>query len=95
MFRTVLESVLGLQIVNGDTLMIRPCVPHGWDRCAITYRLPGGGAVYEIVIRNPGARADGVVAVKVDGRVAPIQRGTVCVRLARDGALHRVEVVLG
>jgi hypothetical protein len=46
-------------------------------------------------VENPAARAERVVAVRVDGREAVVADGAARVPLAADGALHEVRVELG
>ena len=96
MYRIALESVLGVRIVNGDTLCLSPCVPDDWPRFQVRLRLPGGGTFYEIEVRNPDACSARVTAVAVDEERGVVDEdGVARVRLVDDGARHRVEVTLG
>jgi cyclic beta-1,2-glucan synthetase len=90
MFRVALESVLGFTLRGGDTLVLRPCIPHEWPGFTVRHRLPDGRTTYEVVVtRGPATRAS------LDGADVPLDGAEVRVPLARDGAAHRVEVVLG
>ncbi|HEX6911030.1 MAG TPA: protein ndvB, partial [Longimicrobium sp.] len=93
MFRVALESVLGITLEGGEALRIRPCVPQDWPGFTVRYRLPDGATAYEIAVtREDGAGIRGTV----DGRDLSVAAdGALRVPLARDGGMHRVEVVLG
>ena len=95
MYRVALESVLGLTVVAGNTIVVRPCIPHTWAEYRIHYRLPDNQARYEIVVRNPQARTGGVVAALCDSRPAAVEDGAARIPILRDGDVHQVEVVLG
>jgi cyclic beta-1,2-glucan synthetase len=91
----VLESLVGFRVVGGDTLIIKPCVPDQWPHFTISYRVPGK----ETRVRDPGhqpiGQAQKVVAVVIDGRPYAVEGGACHIPLLNDGALHRVELVLG
>jgi cyclic beta-1,2-glucan synthetase len=90
MFRVALESVLGFTLRGGDTLVLRPCIPDEWPGFTVRHRLPDGRTRYEVVVtRGTETRAS------LDGEEVPLEGAAVRVPLARDGAAHRVEVVLG
>jgi cyclic beta-1,2-glucan synthetase len=95
MFRVALESVLGLTVERGETLVLRPCVPPEWPGFTVRYRLPDRRTTYEVVARRVEG-GDGPASARVDGGDATAPRdGALRVPLARDGRAHRVEVVLG
>ena len=94
-YRIALESLLGLRVEGGDTLVLRPRVPDGWPRYRIRYRLPDGATRYEIEVDNPNGRAERVVEAAVDGvAVAPVD-GAARIPLSRDRRLHRIALSLG
>ncbi len=95
MLRVALESVLGLNLEEGKTLVVKPCVPDEWPEYSVRYRVPGGSTVYTITVRNPDGRAGGVVRATLDGAVLPVAEATARVPLTNDGGEHRVEIVLG
>ena len=90
MFRVALESILGVGIAGGVTLILRPCIPEAWTGFTVRYRLRGGTTRYEVRVRRsieptavegaPGARA---------------AEGAVHIPLAADGEMHRIDVGLG
>ncbi|HEX5580147.1 MAG TPA: hypothetical protein VFX39_01130, partial [Gemmatimonadaceae bacterium] len=93
MFRVMLENVLGLRLVDGHRIELRPCIPDSWPGYTLRYRLPGDETTYEIVV----GRGSGDTTALVDGddSVATVEAGAVVIPLARDGGTHRVEVSLG
>ena len=88
MYRAGLESMLGLRR-RGATFSVEPCVPASWDRYAISWKHLG--TRYEIVVLNPEGRCDGVAAATLDGMPVDARH----VPLVDDGAIHRLELVLG
>jgi cellobiose phosphorylase len=66
MLRVALESVLGVAIEDGDTLVVRPCIPDDWPGFRVTRRLPDGSS-YDAA---PAPIVDGAARVPLlgDGR---------------------------
>ncbi|MBP1203971.1 cyclic beta-1,2-glucan synthetase [Duganella sp. 1411] len=95
MYRVGLESVLGFAIEGGDTIVMAPRIPDQWPEFSIRHQLPDDGGSYEITVLNPHRRADGVVSVTLDGKALAHAGGAARIPLLRDGATHRVELVLG
>jgi len=97
MYRVVLESLLGMRVERGDTLVLSPCVPDEWPGFRIRYRVPDAAAAttYTVEARNPDARGRGVAAATLDGKAVVVEHGVARLPLARDGVAHRVELVLG
>src|SRR4026207_1906558 len=56
MFRVALESILGITLRGGHTLVLRPCIPAHWPGFTVHYRLPNSATVCEITVRRGGAR---------------------------------------
>src|SRR5437763_174715 len=81
MFRVALESILGFRVENGDTIVVRPCVPDAWPGYRIAYRTVTG-TVYEIGVKNPLGRAARVAAVELDGRSVECRHGQACIPLS-------------
>ncbi|HEX8694753.1 MAG TPA: hypothetical protein VF746_20170 [Longimicrobium sp.] len=90
MLRVALESVLGFTLRGGRALALRPRVPDDWPGFTLRYRLPDGRTTYEVVVARGGE-----TAASLDGEPLASEDGAVLVPLVRDGAVHRVEVVLG
>jgi cyclic beta-1,2-glucan synthetase len=94
-YRVAVESVLGLRVVNGDSLVLKPCVPDEWPSYRIDYAPPGMTSRYVIEVTNPRACSEAVVSVMLDGKALPVSGGEARVPICADGAEHLVAVVLG
>jgi cyclic beta-1,2-glucan synthetase len=93
MFRVALESVLGVTLAGGRTLVVRPCIPREWPGFTVRYRMPDGGATYELVVRRA---AGGVTSAVADAGEAPrVEGGAVLIPVAPGGGTRRVEIALG
>ncbi|MEJ1970539.1 MAG: glucoamylase family protein [Rhizomicrobium sp.] len=90
-YRVALERLLGFRL-QGDKLLIDPCIPKGWPAFQITYR--HRSATYQVTIENPLAVCGGVLAVKIDGETMTGEQKNL-IPLADDGQTHRVLIVLG
>jgi cyclic beta-1,2-glucan synthetase len=95
MYRVVVESLLGFAVEHGRTIVLSPCVPDDWDGFELCWRVPGTATSYAIAARNPRRRGLGVESATLDGQPMPVEDGAARVPLVRDGAAHRVELVLG
>ena len=94
-YRVAIESVLGLRIENGDTFVIKPCVPDEWPEFCIDYRHPNTKTGYHIEVRNPGGCSERVVNLVVDGKALSVNGGEARMPIAHDGAMHPVVITLG
>ncbi|MGD9635045.1 MAG: hypothetical protein AB7G28_02235 [Pirellulales bacterium] len=94
MFRVAVESILGLSIDGGHTLVLKPSISSAWPSCRLHYRLPDGKTRYEIEIQNPNGKETGVTAATCDGQNATVANGAARINLLRDGGTHRVVVTL-
>jgi cyclic beta-1,2-glucan synthetase len=92
LYRAGIESILGLR-VNGEFLLIDPCIPTAWPGFEMTLRYRG--AVYEITVRNPGKVSRGVVAAQLDGASQAVSKGKVRLKLSEDRGTHAIVVILG
>ena len=94
LYRAALETVLGLRVTQGHTLLIRPCIPAEWPGFRLYYRLPDGLTQCELVVANPrGGRR--VIDARLDGRDVPLTDGNACITLPATGGQYRIEVRLG
>ncbi|MGI8546318.1 MAG: GH36-type glycosyl hydrolase domain-containing protein, partial [Gemmatimonadaceae bacterium] len=95
MFRVALESVLGVQVLGGNTLTLRPCIPADWPGFTLRYRLPDRLTSYEIIVQRSDERR-GTTCVTLDG--VPVANSTVdgaaIIPLDPDGRLHSVQITL-
>ncbi len=94
MWRVVVESILGLSVDGGRTLVLRPTISSQWPRCRFSYRLPDGVTQYEVMIENPAGSETGITSATVDGRPVPVANGAALVPIERDGRHHQVVVRL-
>ncbi|MBI5168684.1 MAG: glycosyl transferase [Candidatus Eisenbacteria bacterium] len=95
MFRIAVESVLGVTLVNGESVRVKPCIPDGWPGYEMEYRIPGGEAVLEIRASNPSGCSRAVVRATLDGSEVPVKGGAVLVSVRTLTGRHRLEVTLG
>jgi cellobiose phosphorylase len=93
LFRVAVESVLGLRVENGDTLVLDPRVPDSWPGFSIEFRTSSGRTLYQIEVVIAGAAAR-VSSVVVDGCALALA-GVARWPLVDDGAVHAVQVELG
>jgi cyclic beta-1,2-glucan synthetase len=94
MFRVAVESVFGLTIEHGRTLVIKPSISAAWPRCRISYRLPGETTRYEINIENPNGRQAGVTSALLNGSDLAVENAAARVPLVHDGGIQHVTVVI-
>ena len=89
-FRVAVESVLGLRVENGDTLVLDPRVPEGWPGFSIDYRTPSGRTLHRIEVVNAGGAGN----LEVDGKPVALTDGVARWNLMDDGTEHRVLLTL-
>jgi len=93
MIRVVVESLLGVRIEGGSTLVVRPAIPRDWPGFHIELRPGGGRTRYDVRVENAGP--GGVVReAKLDGRLLPIEREEARIPLVKDGRTHNVRLRL-
>lgn len=95
MYRVAIESLLGLTVEDGATLVIRPCIPDHWPSFVLEGKLPDGSASYRIDVENPGACAARVLSAELDGVEMAIVYGAARIPLPHDGRCHGVRILLG
>jgi cyclic beta-1,2-glucan synthetase len=95
MYRVALESLLGLTIVGGDRLELRPCVPEGWPGFSVRMRLADRRTRYEIVLTRAASDIS-ETQVHVDGEAvaSAVTNGAASIALVCDGGVHLVEIAL-
>jgi cyclic beta-1,2-glucan synthetase len=90
-YRTALEWLLGFRL-QGDTLMLDPCIPRGWPGFEIRFRYRSSR--YQISVENPLGVCRGILAAKLDGKMLEGSSRSL-IPLADDGATHQLQVILG
>jgi cyclic beta-1,2-glucan synthetase len=92
MYRVAIESIFGMSLEGGRTLVLDPCISRDWPRATLTYRLIDGKTTYVVTIENPERRERGVKSATVDGKTLTIADGVARVPLLFDGGEHRVNI---
>jgi cyclic beta-1,2-glucan synthetase len=90
MYRVGVEGILGVH-VRGDTLVVDPCVPRGWNGFEFTYK--HGSSRYRISVKNPRGVSRGIAGASLDGKELP--SGACEIKLVDDGRYHYGQVTLG
>ncbi len=95
MLRVALESVLGVTLEGGDTLVVRAAIPASWPGFRVKLRPWGRQGTWDVAVRNTSAEASSVIGATLDGvTVAPV--GAIArIPVIDDGLDHRVEIILG
>jgi cyclic beta-1,2-glucan synthetase len=94
-FRIALESILGLEMRDGQWLALRPCIPRDWPGFTLRVRLDDGRTMYEVTVGRTSGDGAAPIAGSVDGDDLAVADGRLLVPLRRDGAAHDVRVTLG
>jgi cyclic beta-1,2-glucan synthetase len=95
MLRVAVESVLGIRLVRGTELHVRPCTPADWKQYRVVYRVPGSEVTFDMTVRCPNGDPRDVVGATVDGSAVEVLRGTAVLPLAGGPGTRRVELILG
>jgi cellobiose phosphorylase len=95
MLRVALESVLGVTLEGGDTLVVRAAIPASWPGFRVRLRPWGRRGTCDVSVRNTSAEAPRVIGATLDGVTVTPAQAVARIPLADDGLDHRVEIVLG
>jgi len=95
LYRVALESVLGVRLEGGATLIVQPRIPDDWPGFRVRVRLRDGRTHYQVAVENPDKNGATVVAATADGQPQPVVGGAARIALSGDGAVHEVRVILG
>jgi N,N'-diacetylchitobiose phosphorylase len=94
MLRVAVESVLGITVEGGDTLVIRPSLPTTWPGYRLTVQpLRTDTALSIEVRRDPPGNGPGIRGL-LDGIPLTASAGCVRVPFAADGVHHEVTVFI-
>jgi len=87
MYQAGLEGILGFKR-QGDTLVLKPCLPSRWPGYHLTYRYKTSS--YEIVVDNPRSKMTGCTKITLDEDVLlePV------ILLKDDGQVHQIHLTL-
>ena len=94
MLRVAVESVLGLTVLDGTTLLLTPCIPPSWPGFSLRYRTARPETTYEISVEQPRPRPEHTIAA-MDAAPVEVRDRAVRIPLLPDGATHQVRVCLG
>ncbi len=89
-YRTGVESILGIKFKHGKQMMIDPTIPTTWPGYGATYK--NGTAAYQIQVENPEHISHGVKSMTLDGVIVDLEQG---ISLVDDGRVHQVRVIMG
>jgi cellobiose phosphorylase len=95
MFRVTVESILGLKVENGDTLVLDPRIPDDWPGFSIDFKTTSGLTDYRIEVFVTNGSAARVTTVTLDGNTVEPVHGTARWPMLDDRKLHRVQILLG
>lgn len=90
MYQLIIESLLGITVLDGRRLQFRPCVPDGWNRYSVLYHYQQRTR-FRIEFVIEGIPTHHVARVTVDGEEQADRE----VALVDDGQEHHVIVTLG
>ena len=94
MYRIALESILGLRMEGGTTLVIDPRIDPAWPEYRVRLRLPNGAGEYDIRVENPNGKQAGVTSAMLNGEPMTVEDARARIPLAQDGGSHAVTVRL-
>ncbi len=95
MHRAAVESVLGLRLLGGKTLVLEPCIPDHWPSYTMTWNVPDSQTTYRITVSNPDRCSAAVVRATLDDAPVVCTKHAVQIPLIRDGQTHQLDVTLG
>ena len=93
--RVVVETLLGIGVENGDTLVLTPRAPADWTHYRVRYRPPGTAACYEIDVRTPAGEAGRIIRATVDGTPVQFVDSSVRIPIRSGEGIIRVEIERG
>ncbi|MDX1638635.1 MAG: glucoamylase family protein [Balneolaceae bacterium] len=94
MYRVFLESVLGVDLRDGNKLTVHPPLPAGWPGFGIQLSDEQGDPWYDIRIENPENLEKGHLTAVMDGK--PLEEGKEALKipLRNDGKSHKVVITM-
>ncbi len=95
LFRVAVETILGLRIANGMSLVVSPRIPDWWPGYEATVRPPGAVVTYRVRVENQNGCAARIVRARLDGRPVYPYGDKVMVPLLKDSGEHELVLELG
>lgn len=90
LFRIAVESVLGLRVEEGTTLILTPRTPASWPVYRITYRHPGQSGRMIILVESKGGSV--VTSATLDGQPLACDQDSARIPIAFDGNDHHIVI---
>ncbi|GAB2902982.1 GH36-type glycosyl hydrolase domain-containing protein [Microbulbifer echini] len=84
LYRSALEALLGVKILDGDHLVIEPCLPESWDNYHLSLRF--GGSRYAIEVQHCGGCPRDIAKLTLDNEEISTNK----IPLIDDGQEHKV-----
>jgi cyclic beta-1,2-glucan synthetase len=92
MFRVAVESVLGIGLEAGTTLVVRPTLPLEWPGFSFTCRLPDGKTTLALTVERASLGSSSPTSGTMDGDALEVVEGAVRIPLPVDGTDHSVSI---
>lgn len=91
MYRIILESILGIEISNGNGVCINPYISQDWEHYTIRIKNSSGTTNYVIGVENDKQLEFGKLTCTIDGDEMNAQKNP-AFSLKSDGKIHHVKL---
>ncbi|SMO63466.1 GH36-type glycosyl hydrolase domain-containing protein [Fodinibius sediminis] len=94
MYRVILESILGVELKNGNEMNIRPHIPADWEGFSITMEDEQAGTKHRISVTTDKTMEPGSITGTFNGSRLE-RKNTTLFKMKRDGKIHHIELQVG
>jgi len=96
MYRVIIESILGISIVNGQTLRIWPLIIPDWKHYSAIIRSQDLKTEYSIQVYNPDkiTSDEGKYVAELDGKPLSAKKKGISINMKKDGQRHQLIITL-
>ncbi|MDZ7660138.1 GH36-type glycosyl hydrolase domain-containing protein [Fodinibius sp.] len=94
MYRVVLESILGITIVDGNKLHVRPTVISSWKKYECWIRNKGRDIVLHIEVLNPNKLSKGTITASLNGSSIAVNNDVVISSIPDSKGDHLLRIVI-
>ncbi|MGK7370689.1 MAG: GH36-type glycosyl hydrolase domain-containing protein, partial [Candidatus Halalkalibacterium sp. M3_1C_030] len=94
MYRVILESILGIELLNENTLMLAPSISSDWGEFKLWLNNVTGGTSYSIQVKNPDRLVHGRIEGTIDGEEIKTSAGKLKIKLLKDGKDHKAVLTI-
>jgi cellobiose phosphorylase len=94
MYRVILESILGIETQNNNTLIINPSISPEWKSFSVNLNHRESGTRYSILVKNPGNNQTGPIKGTDNGEEVRTTEKGAKLTLKKDGARHKVVLTI-